>query len=113
MKKRVDSNGIAMLIDLDDCIGCFGCEAACRETNRYSYDEDWLKLIRREPWLVDGELRQYHLPAPVLDKCASCYFEQEKNSLCMSGCPTLALKVGPFEEVVKEAAGRHCMIYSA
>ena len=113
MKKRVDSNGIAMLIDLADCIGCFGCEAACRETNRYSYDEDWLKLIRREPWLVDGKLRQYHLPAPVLDKCASCYFEQEKNPLCMSGCPTLALKVGPFEEVVKEAAGRHCMIYSA
>ena len=113
MKKRVDSNGIAMLIDLDDCIGCFGCEAACRETNRYSYDEDWLKLIRREPWLVDGKLRQYHLPAPGLDKCASCYFEQEKNPLCMSGCPTLALKVGPFEEVVKEAAGRHCMIYSA
>ena len=113
MKKRVDSNGNAKLVDLDDCIGCFGCEAACRETNRYSYDEDWLKLIRREPWLVDDKLRQYHLPAPILDKCASCYFEQKKNPLCMSGCPTLALKVGPFEEVVKEAAGRHCMIYSA
>ena len=65
MKKRVDGNGIAMLIDLDDCLGCFGCEAACRETHRYPYDEDWMKLIRREPWLVDGKLRQYHVPAPV------------------------------------------------
>lgn len=44
-----------MLLDLDDCIGCYGCEAACRETHRYPYHEDWLKVIRREPFLVDGE----------------------------------------------------------
>lgn len=40
MKKRIDGNGIAMLIDLDDCLGCFGCEVACRETHRYPYNED-------------------------------------------------------------------------
>ena len=65
MKKRVDSNSIAMFIDLGDC---FGCEVACREPHCYSYDEGWMKLIRREPWLVDGKLRQYHIPTPVLDK---------------------------------------------
>ncbi len=113
MKKRVDGNGIAMLIDLDDCLGCFGCEAACRETHRYPYDEDWMKLIRREPWLVDGKLRQYHVPAPVLDKCGTCYEAQGGNPLCMSGCPTLALKVGSFEDIVKESEGRHCVIYRA
>ena len=31
---RVNGNGIAMLLDLDDCTGCFSCEAACRETHR-------------------------------------------------------------------------------
>lgn len=113
MKKRINSDGLAMLIDLDDCIGCFGCEAACRDTNRYPYDEDWLKVIRRQPWLVDGKQMQYHLPAPVLSKCRDCYPEQDENPLCMSGCPTLALKIGPFDEIVMEARERHCAVYTA
>lgn len=112
-KKRIDGKGLAMLVDLDDCLGCFGCEAACRDTNRYSYDEDWLRCLRREPWLVDGKLRQYHIVAPLLDKCAVCYEEQEHSPLCVSGCPALALKIGTLEEMVKEAEGRHCMIYTA
>ncbi len=99
-----------MLLDLDDCIGCFGCEAACRET--YRYHEDWLKVVRREPFMVDGKLRQYHQVAPVLDKCKTCY-ESDPNPLCVTGCAAQCLKVGPFEEIVKEAAGRHCAIYTA
>lgn len=113
MRKRIESNGIAMLVDLDDCMGCYGCEAACRDTNRYGYDEFWLKVIRRQPWLVDGKLRQYHIPAPCLDKCATCYEEQDHNPLCMSGCPTLALKVGPVEDIIAESKGRHCIMYTA
>ena len=89
MKKRVDGNGIAMLIDLDDCLGCFGCEAACRETHRYPYDEDWMKLIRREPWLVDGKLRQYHVPAPVLDKCGTCYKHRAATPCACQAAPPL------------------------
>ena len=58
---RVNGNGIAMLLDLDDCTGCFSCEAACRETHRYGYEEDWMRTVRRDPFLVDGKLRQYHL----------------------------------------------------
>ena len=46
-KKRVNGNGLAMLLDLDDCMGCFGCEAACRDTNRYDYEEDWMRCLRR------------------------------------------------------------------
>lgn len=109
---RVDGGGIAMLLDLDDCIGCYGCEAACRETHRYPYHEDWLKVIRREPFLVDGELRQYHEVAPVLDKCKTCY-EADPNPLCVTGCAAQCLKIGPLAEIVKEAAGRHCAIYTA
>lgn len=33
--------------------------------------------------------------------------------MCMSGCPTPALKVGPFDEIAKESEGRHYMIYHA
>lgn len=109
---RVDGKGIALLLDLDDCTGCFSCEAACRETHRYPYDEDWMRCERREPFLVDGALRQYHLVAPVLDKCAACY-EANPNPLCVSGCPTRALKIGSLAEMAKEAEGRHCSIFTA
>ncbi len=72
MKKRVNGEGIALLHDLDDCTGCFGCEAACRETWRYPYDEDWMRVNThaRLSWSY-GKLRTYHVVAPVLDKCAA------------------------------------------
>lgn len=112
MKKRVDSGGIGMLIDLDDCIGCFGCEAACRETHRYPYDEDWLRVLRREPFLIDQKLREYHLVAPTLDKCGAC-FAQDPEPLCMTGCSAQALKVGPIPDMMKAAEGRHCALFMA
>lgn len=114
VKKRVDGEGIALLHDLDDCIGCFGCEAACREMHRYPYDEDWMKVVRREPQVVDGKLRQYHLVAPLLDKCGACFAEHHDPApLCVTGCPAQALKIGTLEEMVVEAQGRHCAIYTA
>lgn len=109
---RVDGGGIAMLLDLDDCIGCFGCEAACRETHRYPYSEDWLRVVRQEPIVVDGRLRQYHLVAPVLDKCRVCY-DESPHPLCVTGCAAAALVVGPFDEVVAQAQGRHCALFTA
>ena len=111
-KKKLNASGVAMLVDLDACTGCYGCEAACRETHRYGYEEDWMRVIRRDPFYVDGKLRQYHLVAPVLDKCAACIAE-DPNPLCMTGCPAAALLVGQFEDVVKEAAERHCAIFTA
>ena len=85
----VNGEGIALMLDLDDCNGCFGCEAACRETHRYPYDEDWMRVERR-----------------------ACY-DNDPNPLCVSGCPTRALKIGPFVEIAKEAEGRHCAIFTA
>lgn len=110
--KRVDGHGIAMMIDLDDCLGCFGCEVACRETHRYPYDEDWMRVVRREPFVIDGRLRQYHLVAPVLDKCSACYADNP-NPLCVTGCTTKAIKIGTLEDMVEEAKGRHCVVYTA
>lgn len=112
MKKRVNAGGIALLLDLDDCTGCFSCEAACRDKHRYGYEEDWMKVERRDPFLVDGKLRQYHLVAPVLDKCAACYAEDD-NPPCVAGCPALALKIGTLSEMAKLAEDRRCAIYTA
>ena len=71
-----------------------------------------MRVERRKPFLVDGKIRQYHLVAPVLDKCRACY-DNDPNPLCVSGCPTRALKIGPFVEIAKEAEGRHCAIFTA
>ena len=110
--KRIDGEGIALLLDLDDCTGCFGCEAACRETHRYPYDEDWMRTLRRQPFVVDGKLRQYHLVAPVLDKCRACY-DDDPEPLCVTGCPAGALKIGSLADMAREAEGRHCTIFTA
>lgn len=110
--KSVAGSNIAMMVNLDDCLGCFGCEAACRETHRYPYDEDWMRVVRREPYLVDGKLRQYHLVAPELDKCAACY-ERNANPLCVSGCPAGALAIGALSDLAQEAQGKHVAIFAA
>lgn len=110
--KRIDGGGIAMLLDLDDCMGCFGCEAACRETHRYPYEEDRMRTVRQEPIEVDGKLRQYHLVAPALDKCGACIADNPQP-LCVTGCPAGALKVGTPEEMFKEAKDRHCAVFMA
>jgi Fe-S-cluster-containing dehydrogenase component len=110
--KLVEAGGLAMLQDLDDCLGCFGCEAACREVNRYPYEEDWLRVVRQEPIVVDGKLRQYHLIAPLMDKCAKCYADNPEP-LCITGCPAGALKLGPLADIAKEATKHHCAIFTA
>lgn len=109
---RVESGGITMLLDLDDCIGCYGCAGACHEVNMYPYEEDWMEVIRRKPVLVDGKLRGYHLVAPSLDKCAICV-QENPVPLCIKSCPAKAIKIGTFEEMAKEAAGRHCALFTA
>ncbi len=113
MKKRVDGNGIAMLIDLDDCLGCFGCEAACRETHRYPYDEDWMKLIRREPWLVDGKAASVPRSRTGSRQVRNLLKHRAATPCACQAAPPFALKVGPFEDIVKESEGRHCVIYRA
>lgn len=114
MKKRklVEGDGIAMLLDLDDCTGCYNCEAACRDVNRYPYGEDWMKVVRQEPLMIDGKLRQYHLVAPLLDKCRSCY-DNDPDPKCVRSCTGKALKIGTLQEMVREAEGRHCAIYTS
>jgi Fe-S-cluster-containing dehydrogenase component len=80
-----------------------GCQTACRETNGYGYDEQWLQVVRREPYYVDGKLRMYHLLAPSLDKCALCY-ANDPEPRCAKCCPAAALKVGPLAEITKAAS---------
>ena len=71
-----------------------------------------MRVERRAPFVVDGKLRQYHLVAPVLDKCRACY-DDDPNPLCVTGCSAGALKIGPLADMAREAEGRHCALFTA
>lgn len=87
------TNRAGMLVRVDHCIGCQACQVACREENKFGYDEKWMQLVRQKPQLVSGELRNYHLIAPQLDKCAACA-KKDHQPLCVAICPTNCLYVG-------------------
>lgn len=105
-------NTIGMLLDLDHCTGCYACQTACREVNEYGYDQQWVQVVRREPYFVDGKLRMYHLLAPSLDKCQGCYEAESQVPLCTKVCASDALFVGPIEELLKLKVGRTTALYS-
>lgn len=102
---------IGVLLNIDRCLGCFTCQTACRDTNGFDYDERWMEVVRRDPRPVDGKLRQYHLVAPNLDKCAECYMrdgEPKCESLCVAG----ALHVGPVESLLPLRERSNVVLYA-
>lgn len=101
---------IGMLLDLDMCTGCYTCQTACRETNHYGYDEQWMQVVRRDPYFIDGKLRMYHLVAPSLDKCGLCY-QNDPDPLCVKTCSSAALFVGPLDELTAMMKGRHAALF--
>lgn len=103
---------IGLLLDLDHCTGCYACQTACREVNGYDYDEQWMQVVRRDPYFVDGKLRMYHLLAPSLDKCQTCYVSENRTPLCTKVCASDALFVGPLEELMQIKRERTTALYS-
>ena len=105
-------SSVSVLVDLDRCTGCYSCQVACRQTNGYSYDEKWMKVIRQTPEPIDGKLRLFHLPVPLaLDKCAEC-IQREAPPLCAKVCLANALFVGPLEELAPMLHKKHAVLFS-
>ena len=95
-----------MLHDLDDCTGCYRLRGGMpRDVALSLTTRTGCAPIRRTPFLVDGKLRNYHVVAPVLDKCAPVLRRGSTRPLCVSGCPGKALMVGPLEIIIDEAEG--------
>lgn len=69
----------AIVIDLNRCIGCHGCEIACKNENGIALGEDWNKVIDRGPFGDYPDLEMYYLPV----MCQQC-----QNSPCTNVCPT-------------------------
>lgn len=70
---------LALVIDLDRCIGCCGCEVACKQENGVALDVNWNKVVTVGPHGSFPEVEQYFLPT----MCQECEAPQ-----CVKVCPT-------------------------
>ena len=68
-----------MVVDLDRCIGCHGCEVACKNENAVDLGVYWNKLIDCGPYGEYPNLQMYFLPV----MCQQC-----ENAPCEQVCPT-------------------------
>lgn len=69
----------AIVVDLDRCIGCFGCEVACKQENDIQVGEYWNKVIIEGPFGTFPDIEQYWLPT----MCQQC-----EDAPCVNVCPT-------------------------
>ena len=70
---------MAMVFDLDRCVGCESCTVACKRENNVRLGDFWSKVLRIGPTGKFPDLELYWLP--VL--CQHC-----KDPQCTQVCPT-------------------------
>lgn len=68
-----------MVVDLDKCIGCDSCSAACMQENALDPGIFYTKVRFRGASGTVPNVEEYYLPT----KCQHC-----KNPLCVHVCPT-------------------------
>ena len=81
----------AIVVDLDRCIGCHGCEIACKNENEVELGSFWNKVVQVGPFGDYPHLQQYFLPV----MCQQC-----EDAPCTHVCPTGASYRDPDTNVV-------------
>jgi molybdopterin-containing oxidoreductase family iron-sulfur binding subunit len=93
-----------MVIDLKRCVGCFGCQLACKAENGTRPGTLWARVVRQETGAFP-DVRRYSLPL----LCMHC-----ENPPCREVCPTGATVKRPDGVVTVDAdkcvGCRHCMM---
>jgi Fe-S-cluster-containing dehydrogenase component len=94
-----------MVIDLKRCIGCYGCQIACKAENGTRPGTTYARVVKRE-WGTFPDVKR--LSIPVL--CMHC-----KNPPCVEVCPTGASQTREIDGIVfieqSECVGcRACMM---
>lgn len=94
---------VAVLVDLDYCVGCWACQTACSDHNRLPLGQTYLRVIKNEAEEVNGELKLYSFPYPLaLEKCAQCVKDGGVPT-CVSVCIGKALAIGDAENLLETA----------
>lgn len=113
----------AIVVDLDRCIGCHGCEIACKNENNVELGSVWSKVVQRGPYGEYPHLEQYFLPvmcqqcadAPCVQVCPAGASYRDENGVvlidkekcigckyCMMACPYDVRSWSPTEHVVEK-----------
>lgn len=69
----------ALVVDLERCIGCFGCEISCKMENNVALGEYWNKVVVEGPYGTFPDIEEYWLPT----MCQQC-----EDAPCVHVCPT-------------------------
>lgn len=80
-----------IVVNLDRCTGCFGCEVACKMENGVALGERWSKVFTVGPVGEYPDMTRYALPT----MCQQC-----ENAPCVSVCPTGASYRDPETNIV-------------
>ncbi len=72
-----------LLVDAEKCIGCFGCDAACRMEHDLPPGPKPFKVFRIGPIAEDGTFRIHH-------RAVTCFHCDQPA--CVSVCPTGAMQ---------------------
>ena len=113
----------AIVVDLDRCIGCHGCEIACKNENNVELGSVCNKVVQRGPYGEYPHLEQYFLPvmcqqcadAPCVQVCPAGASYRDENGVvlidkekcigckyCMMACPYDVRSWSPTEHVVEK-----------
>ncbi len=68
-----------IVVNLDRCTGCFGCEIACKMENNVALGQRWSKVFTVGPVGDYPNMTRYALPT----MCQQC-----ENAPCVNVCPT-------------------------
>jgi len=85
---------IALIVNLNRCVGCFACEVACQQEHGLPEGEKWIHVNTIGPTELDGELAMDFLPLTT-DDCDLCQERMlaDGRPFCAEVCPTQALSV--------------------
>ena len=83
---------LTFVIDCDRCIGCKGCQVACKLQHGLGLGAGRNKVCTIGPSGVFPKLQMYFLPAV----CQQC-----KNAACVNACPTKACERDTADGVIK------------
>lgn len=95
---------LGMVIDLKRCIGCYGCQVACKAENGTRPGTLWARVVKQETGTYPNVRR---VAIPLL--CMHC-----RNAPCVEVCPTGATRSRPDGIVAIDAEQcvgcRYCMM---
>lgn len=94
---------VAVLVELDYCVGCYACQSCCQDYHGLPVDETYLRVNLVKPEYVDGKPVYHMAPVPYnYEKCKQC-LDEEGEAPCAKICIGRALHIDTTEKIMQMA----------